>query len=58
MIFAFTYWRSRNIASAMGAHFAFNTLSIAAIASGGCDDTAASVFAMHALGSILPRVFG
>lgn len=37
IVLAFSYSRSRNIISAMMAHLAFNSLSIAAIAAGGCD---------------------
>jgi hypothetical protein len=39
MIFAFSYYRSRNIFTTMMAHVAFNTVSIIAIAAGSCDST-------------------
>ena len=42
MIFAYAYYRSRNILSTMMAHLAFNSLSIAAIAAGSCDTTSTS----------------
>lgn len=60
IVFAFTYSRSRNIASTMLAHVAFNSISIAAIAAGGCDDTSGSAALplVHALGSIAVRAFG
>ncbi|MDP9238170.1 MAG: CPBP family intramembrane metalloprotease [Chloroflexota bacterium] len=58
MIFAFTYWRSRNIVATIAAHFAFNSLSIAAIAAGSCDDTTTSIPAVHAVGAIAARVLG
>jgi CAAX protease family protein len=41
MVFAFSYYRSRNLVSTMIAHVAFNSLSIGFIAAGSCDDTAA-----------------
>jgi hypothetical protein len=37
MIFAFAYYRSRNIFTSMLAHIAFNSVSIAFIAGGSCD---------------------
>lgn len=37
MVFAYCYYRSRNILSTMLAHVGFNSLSIAAIAAGSCD---------------------
>jgi membrane protease YdiL (CAAX protease family) len=37
MLFALSYSRSGNILSSIGAHFAFNSLSIAFIAGGACD---------------------
>jgi len=59
IIFAFTYMRSRNILSTMMAHLAFNSVSIAAIAAGGCDDTGTSAIPLvHALGSVAGRVLG
>jgi hypothetical protein len=36
-IFAYTYWRSGNLFSTIGAHLAFNSISIALIAAGTCD---------------------
>ena len=39
MVFAYTYYRSKNIVSTMAAHIAFNSVSIAAIAAGSCDST-------------------
>jgi membrane protease YdiL (CAAX protease family) len=59
IIFAFTYARSRNILSTMMAHLAFNSVSIAAIAAGGCDDTGTSAIPLvHALGTVAGRVVG
>lgn len=60
IVFAFTYSRSRNIVSTMLAHVAFNSISIAAIAAGGCDDSSASgsLPFVHALGAITGRAFG
>jgi membrane protease YdiL (CAAX protease family) len=42
-IFAFTYWRSGNVLSSIGAHLAFNSISIALIAAGTCDSDDAAV---------------
>jgi membrane protease YdiL (CAAX protease family) len=41
MVFAFAYWRSGNIFSNMLAHLAFNSVSIAFIAGGSCDQSVA-----------------
>ena len=42
MVFAYAYYRSRNILSTMLAHVAFNGLSIASIAAGSCDTSTTS----------------
>jgi membrane protease YdiL (CAAX protease family) len=44
MVFAYAYYRSRNIFTTMLAHIAFNTLSIAAIAGGSCDSMSSIAF--------------
>lgn len=44
MVFAYAYYRSRNIFSTMLAHIAFNSVSIAAIAGGSCDNTSSIAF--------------
>ena len=44
MVFAYAYYRSRNIFTTMLAHIAFNSLSIAAIAGGSCDSTSSIAF--------------
>ena len=44
MVFAYAYYRSRNIFTTMLAHIAFNSVSIAAIAGGSCDSTSSIAF--------------
>lgn len=59
MILPFAYFRSRNIASAMIAHFAFNSVSIAAIAAGQCDSsTSGSIPFIHLVTVAAARVAG
>jgi membrane protease YdiL (CAAX protease family) len=47
LVFAFTYYRSRNIFSTVLAHTIFNSLSIAFIAAGTCDSTSSSLFGLR-----------
>jgi membrane protease YdiL (CAAX protease family) len=58
IVFAFAYSRSRNLVSTILAHIAFNSISIALIAAGGCDDTSASLPFAHVLGAVTGRVLG
>jgi membrane protease YdiL (CAAX protease family) len=49
LVFAFTYYKSRNILSSILAHTLFNSLSIAFIAAGSCDSTSNSIFSLATL---------
>ena len=59
MVFAYAYYRSRNIFSTMAAHMAFNSLSIAAIAAGSCNAAVIGVLhdggAMSRIGPMFAR---
>ncbi len=47
IVFAYTYYRSKNIFSTMMAHVAFNSLSIAFIAGGSCNTSSTSISIAH-----------
>ena len=49
MVFAYAYYRSRNLVSTMLAHVAFNSVSIAVIAAGSCDSSS-SIGLLRGLG--------